>query len=189
MYKWQNIQKRIINIKNPIGAEIGVYRGEMSRRLLENIPDLTLYMIDLWSPTTYAGKGDDSASEEMRKEYQDNAELNRETAVDNITEFKDRVKMYGMDSIEAAWLFPDDMFDFVYLDADHSYEGVKADIIAWLPKVKKNGGWICGHDYGIFDGVKKAVDEMFSYPIDKFGETEMQSIVETDSDYTWFVRC
>ena len=162
MYKWQNIQKRIAHIKNPVWAEIGVYRGEMSRRLLENIPGLTLYMIDLWSQTAYAGKGDESASEEMRREYQENCKNNLARVIGLQYEYQDRSHIYKMDSFEAVKLFDDNCLDFVYIDADHSYEGVKADIIAWLPKVKKNGGYLCGHDYGIFPGVKKAVDEMFS---------------------------
>ena len=70
-------------------------------------------------------------------------------------------------SAEAAKKFEDESLDFVYIDANHSYEFVKEDIAAWLPKVKK-GGIIGGHDYDWSDpehneefAVKKAVDEMF----------------------------
>lgn len=191
MYKWQNIQKRISHIKNPVGAEIGVYRGEMSRRLLDNIPGLTLYMIDLWSPTAYEGKGDESASEEMRREYQENADSNMITACVNVDIFGigKRAIILRDESTNVAKKFNDRFFDFVYIDADHSYEGVKADIIAWLPKVKKSG-WLCGHDYGYFPGVKKAVDEYFGDKNYKFGEEEIDlSCIETPGDYTWFVKC
>ncbi|NIL95924.1 MAG: hypothetical protein GTO62_01975, partial [Planctomycetales bacterium] len=37
-------------------------------------------------------------------------------------------------------------FDWVYIDANHTYEGVLADLEASLPKVRP-GGLICGHDY------------------------------------------
>lgn len=51
--------------------------------------------------------------------------------------------------------------DFVYIDAAHDYESVKADIAAWWPKVKP-GGILAGHDYcEAWPGVKKAVDEAF----------------------------
>jgi Methyltransferase domain len=53
--------------------------------------------------------------------------------------------------------------DLAFIDADHSYEMIFADIRAWLPKVK-TGGVLCGHDYGSSAGdhvgVKQAVDEL-----------------------------
>lgn len=48
--------------------------------------------------------------------------------------------------------------DMVFLDGDHTYDGVKRDIEAWLPKAKK---LICGHDHDPeFPGVIKAVSEL-----------------------------
>lgn len=51
-----------------------------------------------------------------------------------------------MDSVSAARYIANGSLDLVYIDADHGYEGVKNDIISWLPKVRI-GGIICGHDY------------------------------------------
>ena len=53
------------------------------------------------------------------------------------------------------------LFDYIYIDADHSYESVKADIETWLPFVKPSG-IIAGHDYSAhFTGVVTAVNEFF----------------------------
>jgi cephalosporin hydroxylase len=49
----------------------------------------------------------------------------------------------------------------VFIDADHSYEGVRDDIATWRPLIQP-GGIIAGHDYDPqFPGVAKAVDEAF----------------------------
>lgn len=50
--------------------------------------------------------------------------------------------------------------DYLYIDAAHDYESVRADLRAWLPHVKP-GGLILGDDYGhrLFPGVRQAWDE------------------------------
>lgn len=62
--------------------------------------------------------------------------------------------------VAESWTKP---IDLLFIDADHSYEGVLADIHAWAPFVRENGV-ICGHDYShLFPGVKQAVHEVFGY--------------------------
>ena len=56
---------------------------------------------------------------------------------------------------------PDETISVIYIDADHSYEGVKKDIEAWFPKVVPEG-IVAFHDYETFSptyGVKRAVQE------------------------------
>ncbi len=52
--------------------------------------------------------------------------------------------------------------DMVFLDADHSYESIAAEIMAWGKKAKRV---LAGHDYGHpkFPVVKRAVDERFPH--------------------------
>jgi len=65
------------------------------------------------------------------------------------------------DSALASNEFPDAYFDFVFIDANHTYESVLADIQGWKPKVKP-GGWLAGHDHTTsFPGVEKACKEVF----------------------------
>ena len=70
-------------------------------------------------------------------------------------------------SDEAANDFQEQQFDFIYIDGLHTYDGVKKDIINYLPLVKK-GGVIGGHDYTMdhehLVGVYQAVNEMFGTP-------------------------
>lgn len=47
---------------------------------------------------------------------------------------------------EVAGEFPDHSLDWVYIDAMHDYENVRADLFAFAPKVKP-GGLIFGHDF------------------------------------------
>lgn len=76
--------------------------------------------------------------------------------------FGDRFEARRETSSEATSAINVDI-DFVYIDALHTYEGVRDDVRNWYSKVRY-GGVIGGHDYGhsCFPGVKKAVDEFFS---------------------------
>ena len=67
-----------------------------------------------------------------------------------------------MNSVDAAKMIADKSLDMIFIDADHHYEAVLEDVIAWVPKVKMSG-LITGHDYdptGGFD-VWKVVDKIF----------------------------
>lgn len=149
------------DIPSPVGAEIGVFAGELSRRLLQR-QDLTLYLVDSWSAEhapQYADSGDFHATlSQAKQDYY--CQVTRQM----VGFAGPRAKIVRKDSLEAAKDIPDASLDFVFIDADHSYEGCKADIEAWLPKVKP-GGFISGHDYENTDfpkfGVKRAVDERF----------------------------
>jgi predicted O-methyltransferase YrrM len=77
-----------------------------------------------------------------------------------ITNTQSYIKQLVMDQLEAAKVFKDNSLDFVFLDADHSFDGTLNAIKAFLPKLK-NGGVIAGDDYDIigFSNVVKAVQQ------------------------------
>lgn len=116
-----------------VGAEVGVHKGEWSSRILRRLPGLKLFLIDLWE--SYPGYKDFPAAK-VSEAYYTAIELTKGFDVQFIKEW----------SHKAANQFMDESLDFVYLDANHTYEYVVQDLAAWAPKVKK-GGIVCGHDY------------------------------------------
>jgi predicted O-methyltransferase YrrM len=81
-----------------------------------------------------------------------------------------KIYLKVLDSVLASALFNQETVDLLLVDGDHSYEGVRRDIDAWVPKLRPDGK-IFFHDYlerdGGFNsslpwkkgGCAKAVDE------------------------------
>ena len=132
--------------KNLVGVEVGVASGVHALEMLQNLDLKRLYLVDVWGEYVEEGIPGNTADHEER-------------ARELLKDYKQVVFLKGL-SVEMAKQIKEKV-DFVYIDANHQYEFVKADILAWLPKVKK-GGMICGHDFGR-DGVYKAVLEIFPY--------------------------
>lgn len=145
-----------------VGAEVGVYKGENSVSLLSNLPDIKLlYCIDFWGAYENYDIKDTPAKKNGIEDFDDVYDV----FLHSIDDFMDRVEVVVGDSVSAANYIPDGVLDFVFIDANHSYEYVKRDILSWYPKVK-GGGIVSGHDYVndpsvIRYGVKLAVDELF----------------------------
>ena len=124
--------------KPKMGAEIGVGAGRYSRLLLDSLPSLELLV----------------GVDRIRLKRFDASLL-----------ADGRYKHIVAHSVKAAKK-ASIAFDFIYVDAAHDYESVKADLWAWWPNLKKEVGIFCGDDYmedenqpwGICQ-VKRAVDE------------------------------
>ena len=83
------------------------------------------------------------------------------------------LKVVKKSSLEAAAEITE-RFDMVFIDALHTYEGVKADIEAWKDKAEVV---LCGHDYSdVWPGVKQAVDEAFGKPDEVHGSIWVKRI-------------
>jgi hypothetical protein len=53
----------------------------------------------------------------------------------------------------------DDAIDFIHVDGNHEYPGVKLDCDLWLPHLR-SGGTVAFHDYSpLYSGVTQAVDQ------------------------------
>jgi hypothetical protein len=72
-----------------------------------------------------------------------------------------RIGLYATDTLTAAEEMRADGIkaDLIFIDADHSYEGCRDDIRAYLPLLAP-GGVLCGHDVGVYEGVTEAVNEI-----------------------------
>lgn len=138
-------------------AEIGVAFGGHLENILENTPLEKAYAID---PYILFESSTDSFSY-MQENY-------KQTDYDNlfvfVTErfrkYEKRVDIIRETSLNASEKIENEFLDIVFIDAEHTYKGVKEDISLWENKVRQ-GGIISGHDYDHpnFPGVKLALDE------------------------------
>jgi len=133
------------------GVELGVSYGFLAQHLLEACPQLHLVGVDAYCQA-HAGAGYEGAGD---------AHFDAQCArTRGYLEPTGRWELLRTTTHAAAQNF-DRQVDFVFVDAEHTYEAAREDILDWYPKVRP-GGLICGHDYGqpIWPGVKRAVDEL-----------------------------
>lgn len=122
-------------------VEIGSWRGKSSAFLAVEIVNsgkkIKFDCIDTWQGST---------NEEL---HQNDPGVVNDTLFDEFVENMKPVEGHYTairnTSVAAADLYENDSLDFVFIDAQHDYENVTADIGAWLPKVKP-GGILAGHD-------------------------------------------
>jgi predicted O-methyltransferase YrrM len=144
------------------GVELGVLDGRTFNYLLHTCPDLSLTGVDIWE----VQHEKDEKFKQGGRSYDgwDMANLYFQ-ARSIANRYPGRARLIRKRTVDAAPDFEDGSLDFVFIDADHLYESVRADIIAWWPKIKK-GGLLTGHDYAAenFPGVTAAVHELVGEP-------------------------
>ena len=77
----------------------------------------------------------------------------------NIEPVKGIIHPVRMNSIEASKFYKPNSLDFIFIDASHDEESVKADLAFWMPRMKDNGV-IAGDDINN-EGVANAVKWFF----------------------------
>lgn len=165
-FQWRSAQEEAVSWF-PEGSqfvEVGAYLGR-SLCSLGEVVELSGKTFTIVGIDTCRGSGPEGP---RRKDYHGAAvergggsfagELHR-----NIIDcgYGDAISLIIADSVAASRLFGDASVDWVHLDARHDYASVKADIQAWLPKIK-SGGWLSGDDYNEakWPEVVRAVNEM-----------------------------
>jgi hypothetical protein len=131
-------------------AEIGVERGCNALDMLNEMNIKQLYLVDHYSPY-----GDCLTSGGCPQDVQD---MVYRDMFKRLQDYMNKTIFVTKDSVFASSLFPDEFFDFIYIDGSHDYEPVKQDVISWWSKVKV-GGVIGGHDYKNSPYVEQLVKE------------------------------
>lgn len=146
------------------GAEIGVWAGDFSQECLDRARPIELHLVDPWLFVTdddhagagYAGRR--AASQTQMDELH--------SVVTDRFSSDPRVRVHRMTSLDAVSRLPLGHLDWVYLDGDHSYREIAADLSQWSQRLRP-GGILAGDDYGNAgwwgDSVVRAVDEFIEY--------------------------
>ena len=123
-------------------VEIGSYIGASSLIIGKALTKRsTLYCVDTWE--------NDAMTEGNWDTFK--------VFTKNTKSVKNRIIPIKLNSVNAAQNFNNEI-DFLFIDGDHSYEGVKADVDAWFKKLKSNG-IIVMHDISWAEGVIKVIED------------------------------
>lgn len=150
--RFKDIPRLFAELGFKVGAEIGVFDGAYSRFLLRYCPGLKLYAIDAWE--SYDGYNDYNSGR-IAQAYARTQELLKDQNAVIIRGRSDDKNV--LDQIA------DGSLDFVFIDGNHMYEYVVADIAAWSKKVRK-GGIVYGHDFDDYTNHSKRWEEMTVIP-------------------------
>jgi len=133
--------------------EIGVFKGDFSKFIQDEMKPLSLHLVDIFEGDMCSGDkdGNNIVWTNLSNEF---------NSLKNYFKESNNVFIHKGFSYDILSKFDDGYFDLIYIDGDHSYEGVKKDLNVSYEKTKK-GGFIMGHDYTNerFPGVVKAVNE------------------------------
>lgn len=144
--------------------EVGSWLGSTAIAMADAVTEATVHCVDTWegTPTDITGPcakqagGPDAVFEEFKRRV--GPRLGKTVRA-----------LVGKSTDIARQAF-DHQFDLIFIDADHTYEGCKADIEAWWPHLRE-GGVMVGHDLEVdgYDGVGQAVKECFGDQFDTCG--------------------
>lgn len=143
--------------------EIGTWKGRSTRALGDHCPGV-VYAVDGYLDPL---EDTDQTNQELRTRGPAAIAADAAANLRDLIEAGRVVLVRGRSTEAAARiavrLGHQPLADLVFIDADHTYEGCKADIRAYQSLVAPKRGILAGHDYGekAHPGVKQAVDELF----------------------------
>lgn len=151
-------------------VEVGTLFGKsalfMAQRVKESGKRLTFYVVDKWDEgdIVYLDVTGNMCKDMIHQYGSMMGAFAYHLKQSGLREY---IKVLRMDSAQAASLIAPDIraLSFVFIDADHSYEGCTRDLHAWeLASV------MAGHDYVAYPSVRKAVDDFFN------GRSEVETV-------------
>lgn len=153
-----------LKTENMLGnyLELGVMRAE-GLRIWNKYKPKRLIGIDVWT-----NDGNPNVTNNLSTEFIENC---YKQSIQYMLEHPNvqLIRAYTQDMVQ---FFPDNFFDFIYVDDDHSKPATLRTLQFWWPKVV-SGGLLCGHDYTHQFGVIEAVSEFLpTIEISRFHYTE-----------------
>lgn len=123
-------RERLLDIlpKNGVIAEVGVAFGDFSAEILSRAAPEKLYLVDAWENDRYS-----EGRERVRGKFAEQIATGKVIIREGL-------------SVDVLPTFPDDYFDFLYIDTSHSFDVTLAELEIGNPKVRA-GGLIAGHDF------------------------------------------
>ena len=130
--------------KNSKIVEVGVWKGDFSRQIWSISNPNLLVLVDSWTfDEKVRGCAPQVSGEEpLNQNYFDQAKKDTYDKFKNVQ----NVNILDLNSLEASLKYEDNFFDYIYIDAEHTYKAVTKDLEVWYPKLKKNGT-LFGDDY------------------------------------------
>ena len=168
---------------NSKGAEIGVWKGRTSLEIVKRRQPKELHLVDPWSIEPYNGENEHGSYQDYIDRYtkmvgDDFQGYYDQVHKDVVKTFKpyDNVEIHRTTSTQFFLYQQVQSFDWVYIDADHSYRGCLHDLIRGFC-VLRDGGLLFGDDYRGPEhkpGVWRAVSEFreFGFEFERFGDSQ-----------------
>lgn len=160
MFNFQEVYRLMVDEADTFAhfVEVGAFKGKsaafMAVEIANSGKDIIFDVVDTFEGSVTVPEEHQSRNPRTKDYYS--------YFLENVKPGIEYIRPFPLGSVEASKRYDNQSLDFVFIDADHRYENVKADIQAWHPKVK-NHGFIGGHDYrSNCPGVWKAVREHFS---------------------------
>ncbi len=175
LWRWLTIERLAKTKKWQKGVELGVWKGETFKHLAKTCKNLEIWGVDLYAPQPENNGPEKWTSGENGHPWDHQLYYNQLVEFCNRPEHLNRAHIIKDYTTEAANQFLDESLDFVFIDADHGYEGCLRDIKSWAPKIKP-GGYVMGHDIH-FPTVIQAVTEYF-------GENSWN----VEDDFVWWIE-